>query len=185
MEGLGIELKSPYRQGAEDGFLFGAYLAVLMFCSIFALHLPLLGLVADVMMLGVPFVVYKFMRRYFRAEKGRPTVSALWMLGIIMFCCGSVLAFALVLIYLQWVDPSYIDTSVNNSITVLRAAGSPDMLSLADDMETVMKQGNPLTPVSMCFTLIWASIFTGSLLSLIVAAIVRAIPLKPGPTGAE
>lgn len=178
MDTIKIELKSPYKQGAEDGLPFGGYLAVMMFCSILALKLPLLGLLANVMMLSVPAVVYYFLRRYFKAEHGHSTVSALWMQGIVMFACGSALAFALVLVYLEWIDPDYIERSVRSSIEVLRASGSADMTGLANDMETVMSHGNPLTPVSMCFTLIWASIFSGSLLSFVVAAIVRAIPFK-------
>lgn len=179
-DSLYVEMKSPYRRGAEDGFAFGAYIAAIMFGSIFATRLPLVGLLSSVLMVLVPVWVYVRERRYLRAEGGLASVSALWMQGIMMFGCGSVIAFSLVLIYMKWIDPGYLNHALADAVSVLQASGSADARELADEMSKILENGNPLTPVTYCFGMIWSTMLSGSILSLLLAFIARAVPLRRG-----
>ena len=96
------EIQSPYKRGGDDGLTFGAYLTVMFFSGIFSQYIPGANLVSSLMMLGVPAVTYFYLRRYFIKERGRLTVSALWMHGIVTFACGSLLAAFLMFIYMRW-----------------------------------------------------------------------------------
>ena len=78
-------IKSPYRRGADDGFLFGIYLTVMFFASIFAGSFAPLSLLALVMMVSVPVVIYRFMRSYHRSLGPSGTFAMLWMQGVMIF----------------------------------------------------------------------------------------------------
>lgn len=173
------ELESPYKRGARDGFYLGIYFTVMMGLSLASGNgLAVLGMISTLMMAATPVVAFMMLRRYYAAEGGHPTVSTMWMMGIVAFSCGAIICFSIMLVYMKWINPDYLTDSMMNAIGILEQSGDSEMQALAGDMSEVMKNGNPLTPVSFCFTMIWATIFTGSILSLILAAIAKGLPLR-------
>lgn len=179
MENVHIDMQSPYQRGAEDGTLLGVYLSVMMACSIAAPSVPLLGLLSTLMMVAVPAVDYVMLRRYYVQERAMVPVSSLWMQGIIAFSCAALITFALTFIYMRWINPSYLTDTIESAIAVLTASGDAEMKAMASQITTSIEQGgNPITPITYCFTMIWATVFSGSILSLVMALIVRAIPYR-------
>ena len=76
-------ITSPYRRGADFGFLFGIYLTVMFFGSIFAGSLPLGGILSFVLMLGVPVFIFIALWRYDRELQGCATFPMMWMAGVV------------------------------------------------------------------------------------------------------
>lgn len=101
-------IKSPYRRGADDGFLFGIYLTVMFFASIFAGSFAPLSLLALVMMVSVPVVIYRFMRSYHRSLGPSGTFAMLWMQGVMIFFCGMLIAGTALVVYMKWIHPGFV-----------------------------------------------------------------------------
>lgn len=171
------EIQSPYRRGGDDGLTFGIYLSVMFFAGIFGMKFPGLNLLSTAMMLAVPAVVYIYLRRYFISEKGRLTVSALWMHGIVIFACGSLIACFLMFIYMRWIEPDYLNNMWRDFLSTLSASQSPDVADFVKVSREATRNGQPVTPIIFAITTIMMSVLSGAILSLILGAIVKAVGL--------
>lgn len=169
------EYKSPYRHGADDGAWFGLYLAALFYSSALSYRFPLLGTLTIVLVVSVPLVVYLTLRRTYIQESRTTSLSSLWMQGIIMFLCGSAIAGAASVVYMKWVNPTYINDVVTMTIDLYRASPDQTLVEIADGLQRIMDAGALPTPISMVFTSIWTSVLTGSILSLILGLIIRGV----------
>lgn len=172
-------LPSPYRRGAEDGLLFAVYLVALFFASIYSTEVALLPLVTILLMLGVPFVIYRFLRRAFVADHGCTTMSGLWMHGIMIFLCGGLLSAAVSFVWLRWIQPDYIIDQLHSVIDLYEGSGWARGEEMADMLQRMID--NRLVPsvISIVMEMLWLGVFTGSLLSALMALLVRARPVNP------
>lgn len=169
---------SPYRRGAEDGLTFAVYLTVMFFASIYSTRVAMLSLLVIVMMLGVPFVIYGYLRRAYVADRGRTIMSSLWMHGIMIFLCGSLLAGAVELIWLRWIDSDYIITQLNAVVELYSDSGWDRGEQMAEVIQRMIDNGLVPSVISIVMEMIWLSVFTGSLLSALIALLVRARPIR-------
>lgn len=167
------EDKSIYRRGAEDGGVFGAYLIVLFFMSIFSINSPLLSWLALLMMIGVPFLIYRFIGRGRRLTPRYNFFSAYWMHGIIIFVCGALIQSVVTFIYLRFINPMFIPNLLTDTAETLRQIGTADASQLASMFDSIVKLGQVPTPMSIVTSTIWSVSFSGSILSLIIAVIYR------------
>lgn len=165
-----LMVTSPYRRGADDGFIFGLYLSLMFFGSIFAPKLPLLGLLSFAMMIAVPAVIFIFMRRYDRQLQECATFPMFWMQGVVIFICGILISGALLVVYLQWFDTDYIRLQMES---MAELGESPEAKG------TVLEEAGSITrrmldarfipsPIAIVTELIMAAIVSGSLLSIIL-----------------
>lgn len=164
--------QSIFRTGAEDGALFGLYLAVLSVAMAASYAGTWVAALFAVLFVGVPFYCFRRLRRSYVRSGGLLNISALWMQGIVMFACASLIAALAVYVYLRWVDPAYF----HNLGDMLMEAAS--MQGAAEQQQVQMMVDNVLsvvTPVNFVIELILMTIFSGSILSLLMAMIV---PLK-------
>lgn len=166
--------KSPYRRGADEGFLFGLYLIVLFLAMTGAERHGLLGLVTMVLAIGVPFIIYALLRRTYRQEGGTTTLSSLWMQGIMIFLCGSMLSGVVAYIYMRYIDPSFLLRNARSAIEVYESLDNPSAREIARGMETLIEHGALPTPIQIVFQSIWSAVLSGSLLSLVTGLIVRS-----------
>lgn len=168
---------SPFRRGAEDGLFFGVYLSVLTLCMLAGFRHAFLELIFLVMAVGVPFWCFNRQRRSYVASAGALTVAPLWMQGIIMFICGSIIACVVSVAYLSWIDPAYFADL--KDLVAEGIAADPAMLKASGVREAdIDNLFSLITPVKFAVEMLWLSIFTGSILSLLMAVLV---PLKRIP----
>ena len=99
--------KSIYQRAGEWGIPFGLYMACTAVASIFADWFMPLSMVFMVLLLGTPLVVYYFQRRKFIEDDGFTEYAALWMLGILLFILGAVIAGFIIFLVLQYVRPNF------------------------------------------------------------------------------
>lgn len=170
---------SPYRRGAEDGLTFAIYLVVMFFASIYTTKVALLSLLVILMMLGVPFVIYRYLRRAFVADRGTSLMSALWMHGIMIFLCGSLLAGAVEVVWLRWIDPTYIVDQLHSVIDLYENSGWDRGEEMAEVLQRMIDNSLVPSAISIVMEMIWLSVFTGSLLSALISLLVRARPIGP------
>ena len=102
-------------------------------------------------------------------------VSALWMQGIVMFFCASLIMALAVYVYLKFIDTDYISRLIN--MTKEMAGRVPEYSAMLGevDLDAVAKI---VTPIKLSMELLWMGVFSGSLLSLAEAMIVPIKKLK-------
>lgn len=165
---------NPYRRGADDGFLLGAYLVLLFFALAFSMKVSILGMIAMGMILAVPAVIYLMLARSFRAQNGLASFSSLWMQGIVTFFGGSLILAVVMMVYLRWIDPSFMADRLTEAIQIYRDLNQPRATEVADTLQLILDQNIIPSATDVALEVIWAGVFTGSLLSMLIALLVRA-----------
>lgn len=172
---------SPYRRGADQGFYFGLYLTALFFAMIGAEHFAALSLATIVLALGVPFIIYRMLRKTYREEHGRSQFSALWMQGIMIFLCGSMISGVAAFLYMRYIDPGFILRNAEKAIEVYRALNDAKASDVADMLQMIIDNKALPSAIQIVFQSIWGAVLSGSLLSMIVSLIVRSTHVPPAP----
>ena len=99
--------KSIYKRAAEWGLPFGLYIACMGVASIYADYFAPLSIIFILMIMATPLVVYYFQRRRFIEDDGFTEYAGLWMLGILLFIFGSVIASFIIYLVLQYFRPDF------------------------------------------------------------------------------
>ncbi|MDE6265675.1 MAG: DUF4199 domain-containing protein [Paramuribaculum sp.] len=165
---------SPYRRGADDGFIFGMVLCTMFFAGVFSTAVPLLSLVCMLLFVSVPFIIYYFLRRTYIADLYTTQLSSLWMQGIMTFLCGCLIAGLAATVYLKWINPSFIPERIQEAIAFYRDSDWKSGNEMAQMLQQMVNAHIVPTPVEIVIEMIWLGVFSGSLLSLLMAVLARA-----------
>ncbi len=167
--------KSVYRLGAEDGLLLAPLLIAVCLCMGASIYHPMLILPTLVFMIAVPTVIYITQLRTFVRRPGTSTLSALWLQGICMFFFGSLIMGVVAYASMRWIWPGFINDQVNAAIEIYGSFPDPDVQTLVKGIERARDTRSLPTPIDITLELMYLVVFTGSMLSLLSALIVRAI----------
>lgn len=175
--------KTIYRRGADDGLWFGIYLSLLFLASVNSIYSGFACLAALAMMIAVPFIIFYFLRRSYRADNCMSPFSGLWLHGICIFFFGSLLAALTAYIYLRFFNPAYITNVVDLAIELYGSVDTPEAHEMSSVLQKAKDSHMLPTAQGTAVQLIWMGVFTGSLLSMVLSAIVRATnrPTLPPP----
>ena len=168
-------IESPYRRGAHDGLTFGLYLTVMFFCSIFAQAWPVLSMVSLAMMVVVPAVIYRYLRRYQLALGVASHFSALWMQGLVIFACGMLLSGLVLTVYMTWINPSYIADQLASLAAMKGSVPDSGIDQAALVAERLIENRAVPRPIQVIVELEMLAIVSGSLLSLIISALLSTL----------
>ncbi|MCM1482766.1 MAG: DUF4199 domain-containing protein [Muribaculaceae bacterium] len=171
------KIVSPYRRGADAGFFLGIWLCAMFFALIYSRAVPLLGVLSVLLFAGVPVLLYRQLRRTYVEEMGMTTLSGLWMQGIVTFACGSLISALAAYVFLRWIQPEYILGCVREAIDFYAAIDDPQAVQVADLLTRMVEANLVPTAASIALETVWIAIFTGSLLSLLLSLIARAVKL--------
>ena len=153
---------------------FGIYLSALFIFSALSLNVPFLGNIATLMSLGVPIYVFYILRKGYIDNGYFYTFSEMWPHGIVLFFCGSLFMAASVIVYMKWVNPYLFQTAIDTCRQVGGAAAN----EIASTLEKALDQNVLPTPFSLAGNLISFSVFSGSILSIILTLIIRHFTRK-------
>ncbi|MDE6270545.1 MAG: DUF4199 domain-containing protein [Muribaculaceae bacterium] len=164
-----------YRRGASDGVLMG-----LVLCGIFAswalsMRWALASLAFPLLCVAVPVLAWWLLRRAYRADGCRSPFATLWMHGICIFFFGTLLMAALSLVWLRWLEPGLIHDSMAQAADVYAQLPSPQAQAMAADVRMLIDRGMVPRAIDVALALLWAGVFSGSILSIILAAIIHAV----------
>lgn len=171
-------VKSVYRQGAEYGAWFGVYLTVMALAIMYGFTHTILMLVAMAMMVAVPAVVYPMLRRYRSQMRGYAPFASLWMLGLMIFICGSLICGAVTYVWIQYVMPTFIYDQVMAAIDVYKAVPGDSAAEMVRIMETIVERHALPSAMEVVVQMVMLTTFLGSLVSMVLAFILgmRRIP---------
>ncbi len=174
------ETKSIYARGADCGLWLGLCFIALFLLAAASIRVPALNIAVIATAACVPVLSYRFLRRTHVAAHGLTSFSALWMQGIVMFACGSLLLGAAAYAYIRLVEPRFVANVVQAGIDYYTAAGTPQALAMADDLRRIEELNRLPRTGDVVLMYIWATVFSGSILSMILALIARArrVPLQ-------
>ena len=167
------EKKSIYQLAAEWGVPFGLYLTCIAMSMIFADWFVPLNLISIILMLCTPLVVYYFQRRKFIMDDGFTEHAGLWMLGIMLFILGTVLASLFVYLVLTYVRPNFMYEQAQAAIQAYQAIPEWRDGDMVKMLQTMVDEHLMPTPIEAVFNAFWFISFGGSLLSAITAVIAR------------
>lgn len=166
-------VKNIYARGADDGFWMGLYFTALFGLTVASLDFPAANILAAVMVLGVPFLTYFLLRRTHVAAHGMTVFSALWMQGIVMFGCGSLILGCVSFVYLRWIEPGFMARVLQAGIDYYSAIDSDPARAVADEFRMIVKGNAIPSALNVTMGWMWLGMFSGSLLSMLTAGIVR------------
>lgn len=169
--------KSVYRRGADDGFIFGAYLSAMFLLQALSLVYDSLtaSLIGLIMILAVPAVIYFFLRRAYRADGRCTRFSAIWLHGICIFFFGSLLMALTSYIYMRLVHPAFIPEVFDTLRDAYGIIDSEEARKMVRWIEYVQQHNLYPTAAELAVNFIWLAVFTGSLLSMIISFVIKSI----------
>ena len=165
--------KSIYQLAAEWGIPFGLYLACMGITSIFLDWFPPLSIVFLVLLLCTPLVTYYFQRRKFIADNGFSEYAALWMLGIMLFILGGVIASFFIYLVLQYGRPNYMYEQAQMAIEAYKEIPQMRDSNMLHVLQRMVDEDLMPSPIEMVFNAFWFIAFGGSVTSAITALVAR------------
>lgn len=171
--------KSIYKRAAEWGLPFGLYIACMGVASIYADYFAPLSIIFILMIMATPLVVYYFQRRRFIEDDGFTEYAGLWMLGILLFIFGSVIASFIIYLVLQYFRPDFMYEQARMVIEAYSKIPQASDSEVLRVLQRMVDEKLLPTPIEAVFNAFWFITFFGSLVSAISALIAqRKLPKR-------
>lgn len=170
--------RSIYERAGSDGAWMGLWFTVMFGLSVASMRVALLNVAVLTMALLVPFVAYRFLRRTYLDSHGLVTYSGLWMQGILTFAAGSLILGAASFIFMRWIYPDFILDTLKMGVEFYRSEPMGAGAGLADEFQTIIDRRLAPSPFTITMVWMWLGVFSGSVLSMFLAAVIRLIPIK-------
>ena len=166
--------KNVFGRGADYGAILGMWLTVMALAWIYADKVAPLAVAGLIMAIVTPVVVYRFQSKEYVASGGKAPFADLWMLGILMFICGSLITGLVTYSVFQWLRPEFIRTQAELAAQIYESEPSLGMAEAGKILRDVIEQGALPSPIQMVMSLFWFTTFGGSVLSALTAVLARA-----------
>lgn len=162
-----------YREGANKGVGMGIYLtAASIFCLTSHLN-PMVALLALALLAGVPVLQYKLLLGVFRKYGCTDNFSSLWMLGISIFIGAALICAAATYCYLEFFDPHYFYDRGQEALSILEQTPELKSSELYSQMKIAVEEGILPSPIGYCVEMIMITVFSGSILTILLTPLVR------------
>lgn len=164
--------KTYLQVASEWGALIGIACCVAVFSTLFSIQHTILLFIAIAGFVAVPVITWRMFNRLMTLSGGTSPLSALWRTGTLAFTAGGLILFLVVFIVFKWLDPDFIARMFADVIRMYKALGTPEALSKVSTLEEIYSTGLP-TSFQMAMQLFVFTILSGTVLSLLLAAIIR------------
>lgn len=162
-----------YREGAYKGVPMGIYLTLIFLFTVLSEQFSLLSLAGLAMLCYTPFFTYrlivKIQKKYFCTSD----FASLWMLGISIFIGGSMICALCSYAYLQYIDPNFTYRQAVNAAELYKELDPDNTSGIAEVIDSLIDNNMLPTPIEVAVEMLWTTTFFGSLLSMLLSAIVR------------
>ncbi len=164
---------SPYRRGADRGYVFGLWFTAIFLTWIFSSQVPLLPLLTAALVIATPILLYRILRTSYLEQERMAQTSALWVEGITMIMCGALICAAVVVIYFKWIDPDYMARQLQLVVDMYASTGDESLAEAARLSKAILD--NNAVPTASTWTLaMWLfTVSSGSLLAGLMAILVK------------
>ena len=156
----------------EGGVWLGLYLVIRFICGVAGMYIPLLNTVAMLMFVGTPFVLYRILMQFHKQNGFLSGFALLWMMGIMLFFFASLISCVPEYIFYQYINPNYIAEAAAESLKLLEEMGLMQDEATTSEMRKMLSSDAVPSAIQMVMSTMWANVFFGSLLSIVVAPFV-------------
>ena len=177
--------RSIYERAGSDGAWLGLWFTAIFGLSVASMRAGLLNIVVLTMALLVPFIAYRFLRRTYVESHGLVTYSALWMQGILTFAAGSLIMSAAAFIFMRWIYPDFILDTLRLGVEFYRNESTGAGAELAEEFQAIIDRRLAASPFTIAMVWMWLGLFSGSVLSMFLAAVVRLVKVPVGGGGGQ
>lgn len=165
--------KSVYLLGAEDGVVMGPLMTLAMVLSGASAYLPWLAIPGLLCIFAVPVAAYMRLAISHRNAPHAMTFSALWLQGICMFFFGGLVMAAVVFVLLRWGAPDFVLRQFDAAIKIYSSMDNATAAEMADVFRKAKEAGLVPSALDVALQLLFFAVFSGSILSIIYALIIR------------
>lgn len=166
--------KSVYLLGAEDGLIMGPIMAATIFLIGASTYVAWVFVPALIAIFAVPVVAFFRLAYSHRVNHiASSSMTALWLQGICMFFFGGVVMAAFAFVMLRWAVPGFMTHLIDSAIAAYETVGSPTATDMADTFAKMKSAGMLPRPLDVALELLYLAVFTGSILSLLSALLIR------------
>jgi len=165
------ELPSLYRCAAYWGIPFGLTLSIIAVGTIFSDKMALLPMLVMLLMLSLPWLLYRYQRRYMKLTAGQAPFAALWMLGIVVCLCGALIASLVAYCAIEFIRPDYL---YEQAAQVIDAYGKVPQLAndqFIDVLKKAVAQNALPSHIDVVMGMFWACTALGSVTSAFTGAL--------------
>lgn len=156
------------------GRWMGLYLIVMSALLLVSVKIPLSLMVMSVMLLFFPVLLYRFLRRMYREAPTNRGFSAVWTAGIMITLCGSLICGIVTAAWMLTMQPDFFIDYLQQAIGIIEQSGRE--VEYAQEISMIrnaMNNGISLSPMRFVFSMMWATIFFGSVISMLIAWLLR------------
>lgn len=176
MEGKPVSI---LRRGGEDGIVMGIWLIVMFAAMMAGVAGNLLSVVAFAMVITTPLLAYRRLRSSYVDSRGVLTFSAVWFQGILMFIGASLFLAVAAFVFFRLIDPSFIPAQVETMARLYQSSDAESLREFGDMLQTMIERHMLPRPIEVAVSMAWLGAFSGSMLSMILAVIVKAVKIRP------
>lgn len=171
-------IPAMYQRSAEHGAVFGIYLTAIFLSMTAGVTNQAFSVLVLALMCGVPFIIYRWLRQTYRRQNGMADFSALWMEGIATFFFGGLLSSFFAFVYMQVIDPDFIEKMMRMSIDAYNQNPWEGGQAVAEGLQTAIDRHMIPSAISMVIDGMWLIVFSGSILSMLMALLAKMRPIK-------
>lgn len=174
--------RSVYVRGAEDGLILGPVLAFAVVLTGLTAYHPWVFIPMVICLIAVPTVTFILLKRSYTADGCRTAMSALWLEGICAFFFGGLIMTLVAYVGMRWAYPAFIPDQFRSVIDAYSSLDTPQAQQLADMLRRAVEARALPTPFEMALELLYGAVFSGSLLSALLALTLRRRRSQTPPT---
>lgn len=165
--------KSIYKYAAEAGLPVGILLTAMSACILMGLRYPFLTSLLPPLAILFPVALWFLLKQIAKKEPEYLKVSALWLGGIYTVIFGTIICMLFSAAYIFYVEPGFVYEYVTSAIASIESSPMRDHYATTTALMREAIDARIL-PSGMEFvtTMGWTTCFFGSILSLIIAAII-------------
>lgn len=162
--------RSVYSWGAEAGITVGVAMTATFLLMVMSSKVAWLSLVTPLLLLYIPYMVWLLLRKRWINGDISTQFSAAWLYGICTFLFGAIILALGIYIILSRMFPDWVITQM--SLTASLLAEKPDTVELSRQITELILTGRLPSAISIAMSMMWFVGFTGSLWSMLFAAII-------------
>lgn len=165
--------KSVYQCSGEYGLPFGIYLCVGFFAMAYSGESLILGILAYILILVAPVIIFRFMRQYYKNHPETSNFSTLWTLGTLTTFCGALISTAVTYVWLEYIAPGFIYEQANTALAAYESLPEMKDQEFTRILRQAIENRALPSPINFAVSVNW-SIFTASvILSMILAPLAK------------
>lgn len=162
------------------GVPMGLLLSGISLSMMFSDWVPLLALLAMVLLLAGPVLLFVVQRRAIAAWGGSVEFAGVWLLGIMTVLFGSLICALVTIVVTTTARPGFIYEQVSNALSLYQQMPQLRGSEFVKLMRQALDQGLLPTPMEWVMQMFWLTSFSGSLLSALTAAVARLMARHNG-----